>query len=979
MSWIARLHAETKFEDGKTSQVVDFSDPFALPNLLNALNRGKYGSVTKDIEELRARKMQLLNPLFARYPFIQRTVLDTGGFLKVQPREVCKSLNRQLIHSASCDIIDLEEDCTENNVPVCEEVIPVHEHGGESTVHVAGGSSSKEQKQTNIPKYLQGHSVLPIDIFDSDEEDGDCISAKHASISKLVAFNFEIPLGSQKNGLGDLKNGVATISDASSLLHDVRYQQGNNELVDAKTDRSDAVEANRNPSYQYQKVVLRKPVEEKPIGDLSVREIGKGNIPKGEEERSDGEKVSSKEQGVYIGVQDDTVIEKNEDDSLTDIWREMKLALECSKDAAPESSPFAHSEGRGSEECNHSFVLKDDLGYVCRVCGIIGRGIEMLFDYQWIKGTKTTRTYFSKSQNSEGRGQTEVSPFSGIEVSQEDLDVAEMSVHPRHKQHMKPHQIEGFNFLQRNLVTDKPGGCILAHAPGSGKTFMIISFMQSFLARYPQARPLVVLPKGILATWKKEIQRWQVEDIPLYDFYSLKAENRHQQLEVLEKWVNEKGILFLGYKQFTNIVCGSATSKTAADCHDILLKVPTILILDEGHTARNENTDVLHSLAKVQTPRKVVLSGTLFQNHVKEVFNILNLVRPKFLKLESSRIIVKRILSRVHMSGVKKFFSNGMESTFFELVEATLQNDEDLKRKVTVIQDLREMTNNVLHYYKGDFLEELPGLVSFIVFLNLTSKQKNAVENLKKLETFKRSSVGSSVYMHPWLKQLSEMATAVDRGGNFSDEKIDDLVGKMNVKDGVKTRFFLNLLGLCESAGEKLLVFSQYLLPLKFLERLIVTTKGWSPGKEIFMITGDSTPDQREWAMDHFNTSPDAKVFFGSIKACGEGISLVGASRVLVLDVHLNPSVTRQAIGRAFRPGQERKVYTYRLVAADSPEEEDHLICFRKELIAKMWFEWSECCGDREFEMESVDVRECGDLFLESPLLGGDVKALYKR
>lgn len=34
-------------------------------------------------------------------------------------------------------------------------------------------------------------------------------------------------------------------------------------------------------------------------------------------------------------------------------------------------------------DCEHSFVLKDDLGYVCRVCGVIDRGIETLFEYQY--------------------------------------------------------------------------------------------------------------------------------------------------------------------------------------------------------------------------------------------------------------------------------------------------------------------------------------------------------------------------------------------------------------------------------------------------------------------------------------------------------------------------------------------------------------------------------------------------------------------
>ena len=69
----------------------------------------------------------------------------------------------------------------------------------------------------------------------------------------------------------------------------------------------------------------------------------------------------------------------------------------------------------------------------------------------------------------------------------------------------------------------------------------------------------------------------------------------------------------------------------------------------------------------------------------------------------------------------------------------------------------------------------------------------------------------------------------------------------------------------------------------------------------------------------------------------------------------------------------------YRLIAADSPEEEDHHTCFKKELISKMWFEWNDYCGDRAFEVETLDVKECGDQFLESPLLGEDVKALYKR
>ncbi|KAL5074019.1 hypothetical protein RYX36_013003 [Vicia faba] len=266
---------------------------------------------------------------------------------------------------------------------------------------------------------------------------------------------------------------------------------------------------------------------------------------------------------------------KNQEDT----WREMFMALETSKcfltfvkDSETRHFPYEDKGGnwksgllcgrisstwrrrKKEADCDHSFVLKDDLGYVCRVCGVIDRGIETIFEFQY-KVKRSTRTYMFESWNGKAKDKIAEDDLFEAKIAEDDLTVIEISAHPRHANLMKLHQVEGFNFLVRNLVGDHPGGCILAHAPGSGKTFMVISFIQSFLGKYPNARPLVVLPKGILSTWKKEFQRWQVEDVPLYDFYTVMAESRSQQLEVLKQWVDHKSILFLGYRQFTSIVC----------------------------------------------------------------------------------------------------------------------------------------------------------------------------------------------------------------------------------------------------------------------------------------------------------------------------------------------------------------------------------------------------------------------------------------
>jgi len=92
----------------------------------------------------------------------------------------------------------------------------------------------------------------------------------------------------------------------------------------------------------------------------------------------------------------------------------------------------------------------------------------------------------------------------------------------------------------------------------------------------------------------------------------------------------------------------------------------------------------------------------------------------------------------------------------------------------------------------------------------------------------------------------------------------------------------------------------------------------------------------------------------------------------------LNPSVTRQAIGRAFRPGQQKKVFVYRLVAADSAEEKHHESAFKKEVIQKLWFEWNEHCTTEDFKLGQVDIDDCGDELLDTKAMC-HVKALYRR
>ena len=82
----------------------------------------------------------------------------------------------------------------------------------------------------------------------------------------------------------------------------------------------------------------------------------------------------------------------------------------------------------------------------------------------FILGRRTTHTYFFEGPTTKDKEATELF-HDGVKQSGQDSAIIEIGAHPRHKNQMKPHQVEGFNFLLSNLVAENRGGCILAHAP----------------------------------------------------------------------------------------------------------------------------------------------------------------------------------------------------------------------------------------------------------------------------------------------------------------------------------------------------------------------------------------------------------------------------------------------------------------------------------------------------------------------------------
>ncbi|RWW15157.1 hypothetical protein BHE74_00010348 [Ensete ventricosum] len=129
------------------------------------------------------------------------------------------------------------------------------------------------------------------------------------------------------------------------------------------------------------------------------------------------------------------------------------------------------------------------------------------------------------------------------------------------------------------------------------------------------------------------------------------------------------------------------------------------------------------------------------------------------------------------------------------------------------------------------------------------------------------------------------------------------------------------------------------LTTLAFLEQKQLIF-GWNKGEEVLVLQGDQELPLRAKIMDKFNgdVHGKCKVLLASTTACAEGISLTAASRLVMLDSEWNHSKTRQAIARAFRPGQEKVVYVYLLLASGTWEEGKYKSNARKAWMSKMIF-----------------------------------------
>jgi DNA repair and recombination protein RAD54 and RAD54-like protein len=540
------------------------------------------------------------------------------------------------------------------------------------------------------------------------------------------------------------------------------------------------------------------------------------------------------------------------------------------------------------------------------------------------------------------------------------------------KPKLHAHQRKAFEFIWKNLggslqleemynSTASRGGCVVAHTPGAGKTLLLISFLVSYLKVHPRSRPVVLTPKAAIHTWRREFENWGIS-LPLHVLnhsngrgklmgnLSSKMQavlkNFHQPsgkmirildcLDKISKWHEHPSILLMTYSSFLALTKEDSKLQHRAFMANVLINNPGLLILDEGHNPRSNKSKLRKLLMKVKTEFRILLSGTVFQNNFAEYFNTLSLARPRFVNDAMTALAPERKKETWVRTG--KHHEVLVRRIFVERVGQKIESSSKHAR-IDGISLLNKLTCGFIDSFEGTKQNNLPGICMYTIFMKPTDIQEELLRKVtmpiarSPLEVELLITIAS---IHPWLIKTTKCASTY-----FNPEEIARVDSyKKDVTVGCKAKFVIDLLHKSSFRDEKVLIFCHNLSPINYLVKLIEIVFGWRLGEEVLVLQGDQELPIRSDVMDKFNGDRrgNRKVLIASTTACAEGISLTGASRLVMLDSEWNHSKTRQAIARAFRPGQERKVYVYLLVASGTWEEDKYNSNRRKAWIAKMVF-----------------------------------------
>jgi chromodomain-helicase-DNA-binding protein 4 len=445
------------------------------------------------------------------------------------------------------------------------------------------------------------------------------------------------------------------------------------------------------------------------------------------------------------------------------------------------------------------------------------------------------------------------------------------------------YQVDGLNWIYHQWHNMRNG--ILADEMGLGKTIQVIAFLAMMVQDHNCYPFLIVVPNSTCPNWRREIKQWAPSLRVVAYYGSSTARQMAYNYELYPGTAKERRDLRC------HIVVTSYESVIDVSGGKFFKNVPWQgLIVDEGQRLKNDKGMLHSTLSSWKIPFRLLLSGTPLQNNARELFNLL------------------------------QFLDDSINAAAMEEEYAEMSRDKILK-----LHDL--IRPYILRRTKAQVLTFLPPMGQIIIPVSMSMLQKKlyksilaknpallrALFNATSLKAQERANLNNI------LMQLRKCLCHPFVYSQHIEER--QLQAPMLHRNLVEASSKLQLLELLlpklKARSHRVLIFSQFLDMLNIIEDFL-------DGLEMRYqrLDGSVNSLEKQKRIDEFN-APNSPLFafLLSTRAGGVGINLATADTVIVLDPDFNPHQDIQAISRAHRIGQTKKVLCFQLMTRRSAEE----------------------------------------------------------
>jgi len=404
---------------------------------------------------------------------------------------------------------------------------------------------------------------------------------------------------------------------------------------------------------------------------------------------------------------------------------------------------------------------------------------------------------------------------------QEDIEVP---LPPNYK--LYPFQKVGVKFLSTHKYA------LLADEMGLGKTIMAYSSVNYLLIiKNIINNILVICPKTAKGVWEYE-KRWLIK-LPNIDIYNY---------DILGKVMDE-----INRKRYD------------------------IIIFDEAHYLKNSKalrTKYAREIIKVQTSLNNniyiwLLTGTPLMNRLKELYNLLRLI--------------KHPITNNYVDFVSRYMI--LNPWGAEVGHKNLEELEGILRSTVM-----------LRRQKKDVLPELPDKIIQVLILGSLNKE----DAEKELSLFNR-----------WEEVENKIKTTMDpnilRSLTYERDMVFEEISRIRHNDAIeKLPYVIDYIEDVLENKDKIVIFAHH--------HDVINTI-YDHFKDISVkYTGEENEELRKKAIEEFNNNPNIKLFIGSLRVAGMSITLTTADTAIFAEIDWNVSINEQAEDRLLRIGQKNSV-----------------------------------------------------------------------